>query len=477
MTSRRQFTLAAAAGIAFAGAGPAVRAATAYSSRRPEAVRRRFTSPAVEATIARASAAIGDPEVAWLFANCYPNTLDTTIIATGTVDGKPDTYAITGDIDAMWLRDSAAQVWPYLPLLRQDDALRRMVLGIVYRHARCVLLDPYANAFYRDASQVSEHKDDLTEMRPGVHERKFEVDSLCYVVRLAHGYWKNSGDLTFASDTSWLAAMRALVRTLREQQRRDGEGPYSFRRRTDSPHDTAAGWGRGAPLKPVGLIASVFRPSDDATIFPFLIPSNYFAVQSLRQLAELLRAAGQAPDLATDALALAGEVDAALRQHAVADLPQFGRVLAYEVDGYGSRALLDDSNVPSLLSLPYLGALDRRDPLYARTRRFLTTPGAHPYVVVGKVASGITGPHAGRDMIWPMSIMIRALTTDDEAEIAACLRLLRDTHAGTGFMHEAFHKDDATRFTRPWFAWANSLFGELILRVLAERPALLARPL
>ncbi len=482
---RRHFTQAGAAALlsgSLAATLPAG-AAPAFPSRRPPPGARRFTSAVVEQTIERVSARLADPELAWLFANCYPNTLDTTVFS-GTLDGKPDTYIITGDIDAMWLRDSAAQVWPYLPLMREDRALQQMVLGVIYRHARCVRLDPYANAFYRDGAQVSHHKSDITEMRPGIHERKWEVDSLCYVIRLAHGYWKHSGDLSFTADAGWLEAMRAIVRTFREQQRRAGDGPYSFRRRADYPHDTAAGWGRGALVNPCGLIASVFRPSDDGTVFPFLVPANYFAVATLRQLAELLRATGRTPELALaeQALALAAEVEQALRRHAVVEHARFGRILAYEVDGFGSCLLIDDSNIPGLLSLPYLGAMDLRDPLYQRTRRFLLTPGAHPFVVEGKAASGITGPHAGPNMIWPMSVMVRAFTSntaggEGDAEVRNCLRVLRDTHAGTGFMHEAFDKDDPSRYTRKWFAWANSLFGELILRVLAERPMLLSKRL
>lgn len=475
---RRHFAQAAAAAALAPStlAGSVGQAAPRFVSQRPPPGQRRFVSTAVENTIARVTAGMADPELAWLFSNCFPNTLDTTVF-TGSLDGKPDTYIITGDIDAMWLRDSSAQVWPYLPLMREDAQLREMVLGVVYRHARCVRLDPYANAFYRDDRQQSHHKDDKTEMRPGVHERKWEVDSLRYVIRLAHGYWKHSGDLSFAADAGWLEAMRAIVRTFREQQRKEGNGPYSFRRRAEYPHDTAAGWGRGALLKPCGLIASVFRPSDDGTVFPFLVPSNYFAVTALRQLAELLDAARAAPDLARDARAIAREVGQALARHAWVEHPRFGRILCYEVDGFGSCLLIDDSNIPSLLSLPYLGAMDARSPLYQRTRRFLLTPGAHPFVVEGKAASGITGPHAGPNMIWPMSIMVRAFTSADPVEIAASLRSLRDTHAGSGFMHEAFDKDDPARFTRPWFAWANTLFGELILHVTAEHPRLLARVL
>lgn len=472
MVTRRTFVQAASLPLALAlGMGMNVgQASEAYPSRRPPLAQRRFSSPAVEQAIVTARRRIGDPQLAWLFENCYPNTLDTTVTV-DSINGTPDTYVITGDIDAMWLRDSSAQVWPYLPLMKQDAALQRLIAGVVNRHAMCVLIDPYANAFYRDANQKSEWQHDKTLMKPGVHERKWEVDSLCYVIRLAHGYWQHSGD-TSCFDARWLAAMALIVATFRAQQRRDGDGPYSFKRVTDRPHDTAAGGGAGWPVKPVGLIASTFRPSDDATVLPFLIPSNYFAVKSLRQLAEILAQLPGGASLRSEALALADEVAQALARHAVVKHAQFGEILAYEVDGFGSHYLLDDSNVPSLMSLPYLGALDAADPVYRNTRRFLLTPGAHPYYVEGKAGKGTSGPHAGRDMIWPMGITIRALTSNDDEEVRTCLRMLAATHDGTGFMHEAFHKDDPHNYTRPWFAWANTLFGELVLKVLSERPHL-----
>jgi meiotically up-regulated gene 157 (Mug157) protein len=443
-----------------------------FPSRRPPLAKRRFTSPAIEAKITDVTATVKDPEIAWLFANCFPNTLDTTVTV-AELDGKPDTYVITGDINAMWLRDSAAQVWPYLALMKQDPALERMIEGVVNRQARCVRLDPYANAFYRDGTKISYWKSDKTEMRPGVHERKWEIDSLCYVIRLAHGYWR-AGGAPSSFDAEWLAAMRLIVQTFKEQQRKTDSGPYSFVRNGDSPVDTAAGTGQGNLAKPNGLICSVFRPSDDGTIFPYLIPSNFFAVVSLRQLAELVTAHFKEPAFAAECTALADEVHAALRAHATVNHPLFGEILAYEIDGFGGRYLADDANVPSLLSLPYLDALAPGDmALYQRTRKFLLSPEGNPYYAAGTAAEGVTGPHVGRDMIWPMGIILRALTSNDDAEIARSIHFLKTTHAGTGFMHEAFHKDDATRFTRKWFAWANTLYGEFILHVLATRPHLL----
>jgi meiotically up-regulated gene 157 (Mug157) protein len=443
-----------------------------FESKRPALADRRFTSDAVEATIQAAKPQIADAEVAWMFENCFPNTLDTTV-QYREVGGKPDTFVITGDIDAMWLRDSSAQVWPYLPLASKDEKLRRLLEGVIRRQAQCILIDPYANSFLPDPTQ-SRRTGDRTDMKPGVFERKWEVDSLCYPIRLAHGYWKQTGD-TRPFDADWEAAMDRVLQTFREQQRKDGPGPYHFQRGTDSPTETQFFGGYGWPVKPVGLIASMFRPSDDATIFPFLIPSNFFAVVALRQLAELYAQALHKPAKAAPATALAAEVAAALHQYAPHMLPGIGTVYAYEVNGMGSVQFMDDANVPSLLALPYLGACPVTDPVYQATRRYVWSA-SNPFFFAGRYA-GIGGPHVGLDMIWPMSILMRGLTSTSAAEVAGCLRTLKATHAGTGFMHESFQKDDPTRYTRSWFAWANTLFGEFILHTAHAFPQVLKAPM
>jgi meiotically up-regulated gene 157 (Mug157) protein len=307
MIARRQFLKNATllgAGLTlapFVGYAAGQRTAPNFPSQRPALKDRRFTSKAIEAEIIRVKKKIKDPELAWMFENCFPNTLDTTVTV-GEVNGQPDTYVITGDIDAMWLRDSSAQVWPYLPFMKQDPALERLIQGVINRHARYVQLDPYANAFYQDASRTAEWRKTETEMKPGVHERKWEVDSLCYVVRLAHGYWKAGGNPA-CFDKDWLASMQLIVKTFKEQQRKENVGPYRFQRATKWPSDTAAA-GYGNLAKPNGLICSVFRPSDDGTVFPYLIPSNFFAVKSLRQLAEMVTALYQQPAFAAECAAL-----------------------------------------------------------------------------------------------------------------------------------------------------------------------------
>ncbi|WP_433971535.1 glycoside hydrolase family 125 protein [Tunturiibacter lichenicola] len=417
------------------------------------------------------SCRIGDPELAWLFQNCYPNTLDTTI-ELSSFNGKPDTAVITGDIPAMWMRDSSAQVWPYLALAAKDVGLRHMLEGIIRRQARCILIDPYANAFMADldAPPLEWSQSDATEMKRGVGERKWELDSLCYPIRLAYGYWRSTGDIA-PFDQNWRAAMKLVVETMRVQQRKDGPGPYNFQRTSKTPTETLAGDGYGAPVRPVGLIASGFRPSDDACTFPFLVPSNLFAVTALGHLSQMAHEILHDDSLANEASTLAAEVARALQQCAVVETAA-GSIWAYEVDGYGSKLLMDDANVPSLLGLPYLNSSPDAA-LYARTRKFVWSEG-NPWFFKGSAGEGIGGPHEGRDMIWPMAITVYALTSRSEVEIARALAMLKYASAGSGFMHESFNRNDAAKFTRSWFAWANSLFGELVATVAEKYPALLS---
>lgn len=435
-----------------------------YTSNRPDVSQRNFTSEAVENTIRNVTKQLKDPKLSWMFGNCFPNTLDTTVHYR-VQDGRPDTFVYTGDIHAMWLRDSAAQVWPYLQLMKKDEPLMKLIAGVVNRHTKCILFDPYANAF-NDGPAGGEWMTDLTDMKPELHERKWEIDSLCYTVRLAYHYWKISGDTSvFSKD--WEKAAGLIVKTFREQQRKDSLGPYKFQRRTERQLDTLCNDGYGAPVKSVGLIVSSFRPSDDATTLNFLIPSNLFAVTSLKQLAEISTQVTRNSSFASECTALAAEVQHAINTYAVSDHLHYGKIYAYEVDGFGNRLFMDDANVPNLLSLPYLGSIDKNDKIYQNTRNFVWSLD-NPYFFKGASGEGIGGPHIGFDMIWPMSLIMKAMTSSDEAEIRSCVKMLRDTDGGTGFMHESFHKDNPAKFTRSWFAWTNTLFGELILKLVNE---------
>ena len=438
-------------------------------SRRPLPRDRNFRSEAVERHIESICRTIRDPVLAALFANCFPNTLDTTV-QPGTFEGKPDTVVLTGDIAAMWLRDSSAQVWPYLPLASKDRPLRNLLEGVVRRQARCLLIDPYANCFVADLSAppLEGSRKDETVMKQGVGERKYELDSLCYPIRLSHGYWKNTGD-TSPFDATWKLAMQTALKTMRVEQRKDGQEPYRFQRAALNPTDSLVN-GMGNPLRPIGLIASAFRPSDDACILPFLVPANLFAVTSLRQLATLSNAVLGDARMANEASELANEVEAALKEHAIVPTSG-GTIWAYEIDGYGNTVQMDDANAPGLLSLPYLDSSPDAA-LYARTRSFVWSE-RNPWFFRGSAGEGIGGPHIGRGSIWPMSQILYALTSNSDVEIRTMVQILKSCAAATGFIHESYNRNDSAIFTRAWFAWANTLFGELIAKTARHDAGLL----
>ena len=438
-------------------------------AQRVPVEKRRFTSDAVEREIVRVKASVADPELARMFELCYPNTLDTTVTF-GSRSGKPDTFIITGDIGAMWLRDSSAQVDAYLPFCKDDPHLAEMIAGLIHRQAACILIDPYANAFQKDASKPSAHSKDRTEMRPGVFERKWEVDSLCYCMKLAYRYWKVTRDnATF--DAEWQKAMRLAVATFRDQQRKDGQGSYQFiRGRADGPT------GYGSETKPTGMICARFRNSDDNTAYQFNISDNLFAVTSLRQLAEMSDALMPGDPLSAECRSLAREVEQGIKQFGIVDDPKWGKVYAYECDGLGHTLLMDDAGIPGQLSIPYFSPGLDNDPVVLNTRRYALSPD-NPWFFRGVAAEGLGSVHTGKDKVWPLGLMMRAITSKDDAEITACLGMLKNSSAGTGFVHESFNKDDPTKFSRKWFAWANNLFGETIIKVLQEKPQLLTKPI
>ena len=444
-------------------AGGGVASAADYESKRP--AERNFTSQAVEAKISEVSQALTNPYLRWMFQNCYPNTLDTTVHPGKDENGNPRTFVYTGDIHAMWLRDSGAQVWPYVELCGSDEALRNLIAGVINCQFSLICKDPYANAF-NDGPTGDGWQKDNTKMQPDVFERKWEIDSDCYPIRLAYGYWKATGDESVFGDT-WLKAIRNILTTFKDQQRKEGRGSYKFERETTRQLDTKSNDGWGNPVRPVGLIASAFRPSDDATTFEFLVPDNFFAVSVLRKAAEILSAVNHDEALAKECTGLADEVEKALYEYAVVKHPKYGKIFAFEVDGFGNCLMMDDANVPSLLALPYLGCVDAKNKIYKNTRRFVLSED-NPYFFKGTAGEGIGGPHIGYDMVWPMSIIMRAFTSSDDEEILHCLNMLLSTDAGTGFMHESFNKDNPDKFTRSWFAWANTLFGELIVKLYDE---------
>ena len=396
------------------------------------------------------------PALAPLAKQCYLNTIETTVKQCD----NGDYFVITGDIPALWLRDSAAQLRPYIPLCKSDPALCEIIKGVIRRHSFYVSLDPYSNAFNEAASDRG-HGTDETDFYSGyIWERKYEVDSLCASVYLTADYVDATGDRSVFDDALH-AMLRAIVDTFIKEQRHTEASTYFFRR-TDCPEtDTLPQDGKGNPTAYTGMTWSGFRPSDDRCLYNYLIPSNMMCVVAMKKAAKLFEEGYQDGNYAEKCRKLAAEVQRGIETYGIVDHPKYGKIYAYETDGLGHHVLMDDANSPSLLAMPYLGYCDRNDPLYLNTRRFILSED-NPFYFSGKAAKGIGSPHTGPDKIWHISIVMQILTGTDPAEKEACLKLLAATHAGTNFMHESFHKDDPADYTRPWFAWANALFAQML---------------
>ncbi len=431
---------------------------------RPSLVARTAHSPAIERRIETASSRIADPGLRRLFAGAFSNTLDTTVRDGGT-GARPLTFIATGDIDAMWLRDSTAQVWPYLASAPDDPSLDRLLRGIIHRQSDQVLLDPYANAFSGAGRRPSRwHLLDRTEMRTGVHERKWEPDSLAAFLRLSAGYAAATHSLV-PFDPAWRGALALTLATLRIEQRRGDPSPYRFRRLLPERRDRLPNGNDVAATRPNGMVHCAFRPSDDACILPLNVPVNLALAAALDAVRPIAAAVGAA-ELAADAGALAQEIRWGVATSGIV-AGDLGPCWAYEIDGLGNALVMDDANVPSLLALPYLGACAPDDPLYRATRAAILSE-RNPWWFSGRLGDGIGSPHTGSGRIWPIAVAMRGLTATDPAERLACARLLGTSHAGTFLAHEGFDPDDATRYTRPWFAWANVLVGEFLERAALE---------
>ena len=392
-----------------------------------------------------------------MFRRCFMNTIETTV-----QQSPGDTFVITGDIPAMWLRDSTAQVLHYLRFANEKP-VAEMIEGLIARQAECILRDPYANAFNREPSDYKPF-DDFPRASDWVWERKYEIDSLCYPVWLAEKYVDRTGSTAILTER-FAMALRRVVEVLRREQHHECSD-YRFIRTDCPPSDTLTREGRGEPVAFTGMTWSGFRPSDDACRYGYLVPSNLFAVRALRSAEKLAKRMGDNA-LAAEAAALGREIAAGIEAFAKVNDPLFGEIYAYEVDGLGHANLMDDANVPSLLALPYLEVCDWNDPLYLRTRAFALSH-RNPYYREGALARGVGSPHTPEGYIWPIALCVQAMTSSDDAEVAAILRMLMTTHAGTGFMHESFDPDAPEKFTRPWFAWANSMFGEMLVRLYEE---------
>ncbi|WP_261306582.1 glycoside hydrolase family 125 protein [Paenibacillus andongensis] len=403
----------------------------------------------------------GHPKLLAMFKNCYPNTLETT---TKIMDDNT-AFVFTGDIPAMWLRDSSAQVRHYIPLTAGDKELQDIVAGLIRRQIAYIHIDPYANAFNEEAND-NRYDQDLTELNPWIWERKYEIDSLCYPIQLSYLFWKATGRMDMFDD-SFRAAVHTIISLWKTEQRHAEESPYRFARVDCPPSDTLRNNRMGMPVNYTGMTWSGFRPSDDACTFGYLIPANMFAVVVLRYIEEIAQIVWDDQECVQLAAELREEIDFGIQTYGTYLHPKYGKIYAYETDGFGNYNLMDDANVPSLLSIPYLGYTIFEDPVYQNTRRFVLSDD-NPTFFEGKYAKGIGSPHTPAGYIWHISLAMQALTSEDETEIRELLAMILSTDADTGYMHEGFDPNSPTDYTRPWFAWANSLFGELIHRLMVK---------
>lgn len=399
------------------------------------------------------------PELMKIFENCYTNTLNTTIknMGDGTV------HVITGDIPAMWLRDSTAQVRPYLFCAKENDKINKMIAGVVRRQFKYVCIDEYANAFNELPNGACWEKDD-PEQNPWVWERKFEIDSLCYPVQLAYLLWKNTGCVS-QFDENFFNGVEKIFQVFRTEQYHEERSAYRFQRKNTLFQDTLSRDGKGALVKSgTGLIWSGFRPSDDACTYGYLIPSNMFVVVIMGYLEEMAKELFHNEQMEKAAGLLKEQVREAVEKEGKVYTQEFGMIYAYEVDGYGMYHLMDDANVPSLLAAEYLGyPVDKQ--AAENTRRFILSD-ANPYYYRGTKAVGVGSTHTPSGYIWHIAMAIQGLTSTSREEKRRILENMAATTGGKDVMHEGFFCDDDHKFTREWFSWANAMYAELFLDYL-----------
>lgn len=411
------------------------------------------------ALLLRVDDAFSGTEIPRLVRECLARTLTDTL----TVRDDGSIFVLTGDIPAMWLRDSSTQFWPYLLLAaeRPQGAVADVIAGVIRQQFRFIRHDPYANAFNIEPNARAHDPNDL-HPDPMVWERKYEIDSLCLPVQFAHRFWRLTGrDDVLGPDAE--EAFTLVVETLSRERRHEQQSSYRFVREGANALDTLARDGLGSEVAENGMTWSGFRPSDDACVYGYNTAANLLAATSLRQLAELTSDSA----LAERARILADDVEEATLRHAQVDTEEFGTVLAYELDGRGNHLLMDDANLPSLLGLPLVTSLRLDDPLYLRTRAMVLSE-SNPYYYRGADAAGIGSPHTWPDYVWPIALAVEGLTDPDRDNQRAMCLLLTRTTGGTDRFHESFDVNDPTRFTRPWFSWADSMFALLAFESAGE---------
>lgn len=466
--------------------------------QRPSPACRTFVSPLVEQVIDDLTSRLVDKDLARLFENAFPNTLDTTVRwhVDGTENRKkysngkwegPQSFIVTGDINAEWLRDSTNQLAQYQILAKKDKAIHTLILGAINTQAEFVITSPYCNAFQPPPpskllpSQNGQGDTVHPAYEPSfVFECKYELDSLAAFLSLTNQFYSHTGSKEFITKR-WTLALDTILAVLDEQSfgtfNKDGsfrKNEYTFQRETNTGTETLSLGGIGNPLASgTGLIRSAFRPSDDATILGFFIPANAMISVELSRTADMLAAtSGASKEVIARLRRKASAISEAIYEHGVIEHKKWGKVFAYEVDGYGSAIFMDDANLPSLLALPLMGFVKQDDPIYQNTRRMILSKDGNPYFLAGRAFSGIGGPHIGPQHAWPMSLLVAAMTSDDDEEIRANLALVKKASM-LGLIHESVNVNSVRDYTRSWFAWANSVFAQTVLDLARRKPHLL----
>lgn len=397
-----------------------------------------------------------DARIAKVFENYISDTIQKMIhvLEDGSV------FVITGDIPAMWLRDSACQLTPFIRFAKDDKDILELLTVLSDKQVEQILLDPYANAFQAKENPNSIWMKDKTEMKPILWERKYEVDSLTHPILMQWNLWKMSGSTAHFTE-EWRKAARLIISTFRTEQNHEENSAYRFERADCVFTDTLSREGKGAFVKGnTGLIWSGFRPSDDACVYGYNIPENMQAAVALEHIAEIAETVYGDQALAKDAKALEEEVREAIAKYAFVPQKDY---YAYEVDGFGQYLVMDDANMPSLLAMPYFGWCRKDDPSYLATRKVLLSS-LNPYYYTGDAISGIGSPHTPEDYVWDIAVAVQGLTSTSKQEQLECIRMMERNDNGTLQMHEGIHVNNPAEYTRPWFSWANSMFCELVLQ-------------
>ncbi|KAL2067217.1 hypothetical protein VTL71DRAFT_1641 [Oculimacula yallundae] len=466
------------------------------SYMRPEPACRTFNSSAVEHTITGMKDVIKDPDLYRLFQNSFPNSLDTAVRWKGFAanNSKEElTFLITGDINAMWLRDSANQMQSYLTLLKADssyDSLASLYRGVINLQARYINSAPHCNSFQPPIESGLSPSRNWGSQKPDiftppastqtVFECKYELDSLAAFLQISTDYYDATKDVEFFRSFQWVSAVNTIMATTQallvgtySANGSVNASPYTWLRETDSATETLDNSGRGNPVQGgTGLVRSAFRPSDDSTIYQLFIPANMMFSRYLDSASNIMAAIGNQRNLANQMHNFSSSIRDAITKHGIVNDPTYGQVYAFEVDGYGSANRMDDANIPSLLSAPFIGYLNVSDPVYQNTRKYVLSKD-NPYFMRGPVINAIGGPHAGFGKAWPMASIIRIFTSNDTHEIKTALREIVSSTAGLGLIHESIDTFDQNKWTRQWFSWANGLFGQCLLDLKGRVPGVL----